>query len=473
MKKLVFLSVAGVAVAIIITSSTMWGRGGMGGGARGGGGGGGARAGGGAFGGGGGMHGGGGNLGGGTRPSFGSAPAMSRPSSSGTRPNGGGHLADGGRNRASIGTLPAPGGIPAQGANRPSGGNVAANRPSIGERPGAGNGPNQAQLQHFLNLSGGEARPGGALAGGALAGGAAAEFLRDRPAGERPAGGGNRPERPGQGGGGEQLRPGGENRPNRPDNRPGGDRWAQYHPAKINNWNQWNNSRHNNFVNINNNWNNHWHNNWNNCNNWFNRNWWRDHPCDGWRWPVNANWWRWATWPTIGAWLHWRWTQPVYYDYGNNVYYQNDYVYYGDQPVATADEYAQQAEAIALSVPQNVQPAAEDWMPLGVFAVTQDGESAGDDPTMFLQLAVSKQGIIAGTFQNTASGTVKSIEGMVDKETQRAAWTPIGESRPLMETGITNLTQDTAGVLVHFANGDTQQWLLTRLNDPTVAGAPR
>jgi hypothetical protein len=87
---------------------------------------------------------------------------------------------------------------------------------------------------------------------------------------------------------------------------------------------------------------------------------------------------------------------------------------------------------------------------------------------MFLQLAVSKQGIIAGTFQNTASGVVKSVEGMVDRETQRAAWTEVGESRPLMETGIGNLTQDSAGILVHFADGDTEQWLLTRLNDPTA-----
>ncbi len=38
-----------------------------------------------------------------------------------------------------------------------------------------------------------------------------------------------------------------------------------------------------------------------------------------------------------------------------------------------------------------------------------------------------------------------------------------------METGISNLTQDTAGVLVHFANGDTQQWLLVRLDQPTAA----
>ncbi len=68
-------------------------------------------------------------------------------------------------------------------------------------------------------------------------------------------------------------------------------------------------------------------------------------------------------------------------------------------------------------------------MPLGVFAVTQDGDSTGGDPTMFLQLAVSKQGILAGTFQNTSTGTVKSVEGMVDKETQRAAWTAVGETR--------------------------------------------
>jgi hypothetical protein len=170
----------------------------------------------------------------------------------------------------------------------------------------------------------------------------------------------------------------------------------------------------------------------------------------------------------LGAWLPWGWSQPIYYNFGNNVFFIGDTVFYGDQPVATAEQFAQQAAAIAASIPQDVQPEAEDWLPLGVFAVTQDVESEEDDPTMFLQLAVSRQGIIAGTFQNTASGTVKAIEGMVDSETQRVAWTEVGESRPVMETGIANLTHDTAGVLVHFANGDTQQWLLTRLNDPAA-----
>jgi hypothetical protein len=161
----------------------------------------------------------------------------------------------------------------------------------------------------------------------------------------------------------------------------------------------------------------------------------------------------------------------MYYNYGypESVYYVGDTVYYNEQPIATSQEYAYQAEQLATSIPENAMPAESDWLPLGVFALTQDGEPSGVDPTMFLQLTVSKQGILAGTFQNTATGTVKSVEGMVDRESQRAAWTEVGKTRPLMETGISNLTQNSAPVLVHFADGTTQQYLLVRLEKPTMA----
>ena len=85
---------------------------------------------------------------------------------------------------------------------------------------------------------------------------------------------------------------------------------------------------------------------------------------------------------------------------------------------------------------------------------------------MFLQLALSKQGVISGTFQNTATNTVKAVEGMIDKQSQRAAWTAEGQSRPLMEAGIGNLTQDTPTVLVHFPDNTTQRALLVRLEQP-------
>jgi hypothetical protein len=187
---------------------------------------------------------------------------------------------------------------------------------------------------------------------------------------------------------------------------------------------------------------------------------------------VNFNYWGYAAWPALTTWFpSYGWTEPVYYSYGDNVYYEGDQVYYGSQPVATAAEYAQQAEAIATSIP-DVQPAESDWMPLGVFAVTQDGEPSGADPTLYLQLAVSKQGIISGTLQNTATNSVEPIEGMVDKQTQRSAWTIQDKSWPIMETGISNLTQDTTPALVHFADGSTQQWLLVRLDKPQGAGGP-
>jgi hypothetical protein len=158
----------------------------------------------------------------------------------------------------------------------------------------------------------------------------------------------------------------------------------------------------------------------------------------------------------------------VYYNYGENVYYDDGSVYYGDEPVCTEVVYAEQAEAIALSEPAT-QPAAEDWMSLGVFAITQDGEPTGANPTMFLQLAVSKQGVISGTFQNTATNAVQAVEGMVDKQTQRAAWTSAGKTRPLMETGIVNLTEDSTAALIHFPDDTTQQVLLVRMSKPEAA----
>jgi hypothetical protein len=153
------------------------------------------------------------------------------------------------------------------------------------------------------------------------------------------------------------------------------------------------------------------------------------------------------------------------YSYGENVYYEDNSVYYGDEAVATSEEYAQQAEEIATSAPE-VAPESAEWMSLGVFALTPDGQASGPDPSLFVQLAVSKEGLISGTVHNSATNSTQSIEGMADKESQRAAWTVAGKTRPIMETGIVNLTEDTAPALVHFADGSTQQWLMVRLEEP-------
>ncbi len=136
-------------------------------------------------------------------------------------------------------------------------------------------------------------------------------------------------------------------------------------------------------------------------------------------------------------------SQPVYYDYGTTLYYEGDNVYYNNEVIATTDEYAAQAQTISANVPE-VDPETIDWMPLGVFALTQKDGSV-EDATLFLQLAISKDGIIAGTFQNTATENSFEVEGTIDNESQRAAWAPVGESWPVMETGVYNLTENEAG----------------------------
>lgn len=200
-------------------------------------------------------------------------------------------------------------------------------------------------------------------------------------------------------------------------------------------------------------------------------NFWDNHPHAHYQFHQNPVYWTWASFGTVRTFLPWGWGTEVYYDYGTggNVYYMGDTVYVGEKTVP-ADEYAEQAEQIATNVPKVEKPQEMEWLPLGVFALTQDSEEAAV-PNMFLQLAVSKEGILAGTYQNKSTGETESVEGMVDQQSQRTAWTIVGKNTPIMETGLANLTRNEARVLVHFADGQTQTWLLVRIEKPADTAA--
>ena len=112
--------------------------------------------------------------------------------------------------------------------------------------------------------------------------------------------------------------------------------------------------------------------------------------------------------PALTGWVGYGWNQPVYYNYGDNVYYEADQVYYGDQPVATAEEYAEQAAAIVASVPAT-KPAAEIGCRSACSRSRPMASRTTPNPTMYLQLAVSKQGVLSGTLQNVISDSVHPI----------------------------------------------------------------
>jgi hypothetical protein len=182
--------------------------------------------------------------------------------------------------------------------------------------------------------------------------------------------------------------------------------------------------------------------------------------------PIRPHWWRHATWAAATGWIIGAsFGAPRYYDYDSGIYYEDEAVYVDGTRVASAEEYYDQAIRLAQSAPKVEDTAAEDWLPLGVFALSREGN---DSSNMVLQLAVNKEGVIQGTYYNTSTDTERPIKGMVDKKTQRAAWTfADGKNTDvIMETGLYNLTKDDTEALVHFGENTTQKWRLVRLQEP-------
>jgi len=401
---------------------------------------------------------------------------------------------------------PAPGRVPdaRPGMTRPGGGGTGG-RPAIGSRPELGNklpGGGSSRPDWGANRPGGGNRPdfGGKLPGAVQRpdGGDRRPNLPDR----RPGPGGRLPEL----GGGNLLdrRPGGgPSRPSRDDlqdflNLPGtrpdrprpglrpdgdriniGDRGNQIGDrtnignrigrgdtnVNINAGNRLTVNRQNNINSI--------RNRWSRVNQRpFGRAWWGRHPRAGVAWRWHRGWtrfpvgwcWRPATWTMFGTWFTWTWAKPYTFNYGTTVVYRDNYVYVDGNQVATADVFYEQAESIAGSVPRKVESDEVEWMPLGVFAIAE--ESAADTG-MLIQLAVSREGIIAGTFYDETTETSRPLEGMVDQETQRVAWRMADGSNPdlVMETGIYNLTEDETTAFVHFGREQRQTWLMIRLSE--------
>ncbi|HWY88310.1 MAG TPA: hypothetical protein VNX28_16480 [Gemmataceae bacterium] len=175
-----------------------------------------------------------------------------------------------------------------------------------------------------------------------------------------------------------------------------------------------------------------------------------------------ATFWAGATWGAISSSCGYT-GEPIYYEYGSNVVYQDDQVYYGAEPIATAEEYAQQATQIATVGQEAKVTDKEDWVSLGVFGMVQGDEK---DANNVFQLAINKAGIIRGNYYNAISDTSTPVFGSVDRKTQRAAWTVGDRKDTVYETGIGNLTEPETQMLVHFGTGRTQQWTLVRLEPP-------
>jgi hypothetical protein len=242
--------------------------------------------------------------------------------------------------------------------------------------------------------------------------------------------------------------------------------WASNYPNRLDYWNGWGD-------NIRDNWSGYYH---NDC---FGPDWWQDHYHDfgGWSYAYSfpnydySYWYSQPAWQDFSSWFSVpaaTWSEPIYYDYGQggNVVYEDNSVYVAGQQVATAEEFAESAAALAtVAPPANEDEAAKvQWMPLGTFAVSTSQKET--EPPYTMQLAVSKEGIISGTFYNTQNDKAYTVQGQVDKETQRVAFRIGGSEAFVAETGLYNLIQNEAPLLVHFGAEKNENWLLVRMEQP-------
>lgn len=200
-----------------------------------------------------------------------------------------------------------------------------------------------------------------------------------------------------------------------------------------------------------------------NRHNWFNRSFWDRHHYHPPYYGRQRNWWGVASTVGLGAWLGWQ-ISPYYYGYygdywGPSEYYENTYIERDYQQIYQPS-YQEQNQTIEIA---STDTSNDEWMPLGVFAVSKNDETTGP-PNMFVQLALNKEGVIAGTFYNATTDQTYELEGIVEQEDQRAVWKIADDpDSPIVETGIYNLTQSELPIRVYFSDGRTQDMILVRI----------
>lgn len=105
--------------------------------------------------------------------------------------------------------------------------------------------------------------------------------------------------------------------------------------------------------------------------------------------------------------------------------------------------------------------AADEWLPLGVFAVAPPGGAAGHN---YQQLAVDRSGAIKGTFYDAISDTVLPITGTVDKGSLRATWT-VGANGSRFEAAVAAFSA-APGTVAVTSGGATRELELVPIDAP-------
>lgn len=111
-------------------------------------------------------------------------------------------------------------------------------------------------------------------------------------------------------------------------------------------------------------------------------------------------------------------------------------------------------------------PDADQFLSLGVFSLSPQNHQ---DATALVNLAVSKSGVVRGSYYDLLSEQEQAVQGAVDKKTQRVAFTIGNKGTIVFETLLTNLTSDSGSITLRYNDGKTSQWTLERQNQPEAS----
>ena len=153
--------------------------------------------------------------------------------------------------------------------------------------------------------------------------------------------------------------------------------------------------------------------------------------------------------------------------------YEGETVYVDNKPMPAAIH--EPIIDLAVNVEQPPPPApprrqgkpAEEWMPLGVFALAQEEKG---DPVMFFQISVNRAGLISGGYQKHPHRRPEARSpARWTKQTQSVAWRIGDNMETIFATSLANLTLDVSTVAIHFGKDRVQTWLLVRMPEPPPA----
>lgn len=170
----------------------------------------------------------------------------------------------------------------------------------------------------------------------------------------------------------------------------------------------------------------------------FSKNWYNNHPK---AWHHNHDHWDdhvWvvATTDGVAAWLGW--AQP-----------RGTRVVYGYHPSGVSSQQIYDPNYFG------------EWYPLGVYSLVT---GPYDNGTRMMQLAVDRQGNVAGSYYDLITDTSHNVSGRIYQKSQNVYWTLSSNKNLKFRSSLGQLTQPQGTVIAKLPGGD-QQWQLVRLEN--------